>query len=204
GANASRIISYHNFGETPPNWDEIHAGMCKQDPDVVKLAVKAESPTDNMRVLQLIKSSKTPTVAHCMGDLGIPSRILGAKFGAPFAYCAFNKERELAPGMLSYDEMMNVYHYDKIDAATKVYGVIGDPIGHSLSPLLHNAAFRKLGLNCVYVPFRVPREYNLGQFVTAFDQLPVYGYSVTIPHKEAAATLAHQKDEYVESTKAAN
>jgi 3-dehydroquinate dehydratase/shikimate dehydrogenase len=202
--NVRRIVSYHNFRETPPNLDEIHAGMCKQDPDVVKLAVKAESPTDNVRVLELIKSSKTPTVAHCMGDLGIPSRILGAKFGAPFTYCAFNKERELAPGMLSFDEMMNVYHYDKINAETKVYGVIGDPIGHSLSPLLHNAAFRKLGLNCVYVPFRVPREYNLGQFVTAFERLPVYGYSVTIPHKEAAATLAHQKDEYVESTKAAN
>jgi 3-dehydroquinate dehydratase/shikimate dehydrogenase len=199
-----RIISYHNFHECPKNLEEIHAGMCKQDPDVVKLAVKAESPTDNIRVMNLVNKSSTPTVALCMGDLGVPSRILGGKFGAPFSYCAFNKERELAPGILSYDEMKDVYHYDQINADTKVYGVIGDPLGHSLSPLLHNTAFRKMGLNSVYVPFRVPRDYDLESFLKAFDQFPVYGYSVTIPHKEAAAGVAYEKDDYVALTKAAN
>jgi 3-dehydroquinate dehydratase/shikimate dehydrogenase len=203
-AQVKRIISYHNLHETPANLEEIHERMCRQDPDVVKLAVKAESPADNLRVLELMQSSKTPTVAHCMGDLGIPSRILGAKFGAPLAYCAFNTERELAPGMLSFDDMVHVYRHHEINAATRVYGVIGDPVAQSLSPLLHNQAFRKMGLNCVYVPFRVPRDSGLADFLKAFDRLPVFGYSVTIPHKQAAASLAQEKDEYALLTKAAN
>src|SRR5205085_9809900 len=102
---------------------------------------------------------------------------------------AFNKERGIAPGILSYDEIKHVYHYDRIDSETKIYGVIGDPVAHSLSPLIHNTAFQKLGINAVYLPFRVPRA-SLPDFLKGFEQLPVYGYSVTIPHKENAATLA--------------
>src|SRR5262249_20753836 len=81
--------------------------------------------------------------------------------------------------------------------------VVGDPVAHSLSPLIHNAAFRQLGLNCVYVPFRVPRS-QLPAFLTEFDHVPLMGYSVTIPHKEAAAALAHQRDEWVDMTNSAN
>ena len=93
-----------------------------------------------------------------MGDIGTPSRILAGQFGAPFTYATFHHERTLAPGQLSFQQMTEIYHYDQINAETTVYGVIGDPIGHSLSPLIHNAAFRRLGINAVYVPFRVPRE----------------------------------------------
>src|SRR5260370_10312474 len=117
-----------------------------------------------------------------MGDLGVPSRILAAKFGAPFTYAAFNKERGIAPGILSYDELKRVYQYGRLNQNTQIYGVIGDPVAHSLSPLIHNKAFQSLGINSVYVPFRVPRA-DLEDSLGHFQRLPVQGYSVTIPHK---------------------
>src|SRR5262249_50189245 len=159
----------------------------------VKLSVTAQHPVDNLRVLKLLKKPPKPTVAFCMGDLGIPSRILGAKFGTPFAYAAFNKQRGIAPGILSYDELKRIYCYGQINRETKVYGVIGDPVAHSLSPAIHNATFHHLGMNHVYVPFRVPRA-DLEDFLKHFDRLPVHGYSVTIPHKEATAQLARERD----------
>jgi 3-dehydroquinate dehydratase/shikimate dehydrogenase len=201
--DVKRIISYHNLREVPEDLENIHERMCKQDADVVKIAVMAHKPVDNLRVLRLVQHAPKPTVAFCMGDLGVPSRILGAKFGAPFTYAAFNKERGIAPGILSYDEMKQIYHYDRINADTKIYGVIGDPVAHSLSPLIHNAAFQQLGINAVYVPFRVPR-LHLDEFLKLFDKLPVEGYSVTIPHKEAAANFAKEKDPAVELTQSAN
>jgi 3-dehydroquinate dehydratase/shikimate dehydrogenase len=201
--DVKRIVSYHNLREVPADLEGIHDRMCRQDADVLKLAVTAQHPVDNLRVLKLLKKSPKPTVAFCMGDLGVPSRILAAKFGAPFAYVAFNKERGIAPGILSYDELKRVYHYGRINKETKIFGVIGDPVAHSLSPLIHNAAFHGLGINSVYVPFRVPRA-NLEEFFKHFEALPVYGYSVTIPHKEAAANLAQEKDDAVELIHAAN
>src|SRR5262249_57822115 len=86
---------------------------------------------------------------------------------------------------------------------TRVFGLLGDPVGHSLSPLLHNAAFRGAGFNGVYLPFRVPRS-ELAAFLKGFDRIPVRGYSVTIPHKEAAAAVAKHKDQTAVQTRAAN
>jgi 3-dehydroquinate dehydratase/shikimate dehydrogenase len=150
-----------------------------------------------------LRKPAKPTVAFCMLDMGFPSRILQALYGAPFTYAAFNKERMSAIGMPSFTEIKKVYRYLDLDEETQVFGVIGDPVAHSLSPLIHNSAFQALGINAVYLPFRVPRE-TLADFLRAFDQLPVTGYSVTIPHKEAAATVAKTKDVMVERTRAAN
>ena len=198
-----RIVSYHNFREMPADLEAIHARMCCQDADIIKVVVRATQPSDNLRILALVKDAKKPTVAFCMGDMGFPSRILQAKFGAPFTYAAFNKERNIAPGMPSFDEVRKLYNYEHIDPDTEVFGVIGDPVGHSLSPLIHNIAFRKLHMNAVYLPFRVPRD-TLPAFLKAFEDLPVKGYSVTIPHKEAAAASAATRDTTVERTGAAN
>src|SRR6267378_702938 len=112
--DVKRIVSYHNMREVPADLEKIHERMCQQDADVVKLAVRGQHPSDNLRVLALMKKPPKPTVAHCMGDLGLPSRILGARFGAPFTYAAFNKERNIAPGLPSFDELKNVFHYDRI------------------------------------------------------------------------------------------
>jgi 3-dehydroquinate dehydratase/shikimate dehydrogenase len=198
-----RIVSYHNLQETPADLEKIHQRMCAQDADVIKIAVRARQPADNLRVLSLIPNAPKPTVAFCTGDTGFPSRILQAKFGSPFTYAAFNKERLSSLGIPSLDEIKRIYHYYRVNSDTEVFGVIGDPVGHSLSPLIHNIAFDKLGLNAVYLPFRVPRE-TLAEFLRTFDKVPIKGYSVTIPHKEGAAVVAATRDETVERTKAAN
>jgi 3-dehydroquinate dehydratase/shikimate dehydrogenase len=201
--DVKRIVSYHNMREVPADLEKIHLGMCAQDPDVVKIAVRAQQPSDNLRLLALLRDAAKPTVVIGMGDMGMPSRVLGAKYGAPFTYAAFNKERGIAPGLPSFDELRHIYHYERINADTQVYGVIGDPVAHSLSPLIHNAALHSLRINAVYVPFRVPRG-DLEPFLKEFGALPVRGYSVTIPHKEAAAAAAAERDPSVALTKAAN
>lgn len=201
--NVKRIVSYHNLNETPADLEEIYARMCEQDADVLKLAVTAQTHSDNMRLLNILQSAKKPTVGHCMGDVGFPSRLLSLKFGAPFIYAAFNKERGIAPGLPSMDELRRHYNVDHIDADTRIFGLIGDPVGHSYSPLLHNAVYRLAGINGLYLPFRIPRG-ELQSTLQAYEAIHIEGYSVTIPHKEGAAILAKQQDANVKNTGAAN
>jgi 3-dehydroquinate dehydratase/shikimate dehydrogenase len=198
-----RIISYHNFRGIPDDLEEIYKRMCDQDGDVVKVAVAAQHPADNLRVLKLLADAPKPTVAFCMGDMGLASRVLGACLGQPFTYAAFNKERGIAPGLPSLDEMRRLYRYEKINKDTPVYGVVGDPVAHSLSPLVHNRAMQHLGLPGVYLPFRVPRG-ELEAFHEAFSTLHLRGYSITIPHKEAALRLANEEDATATVVGAAN
>ncbi len=198
-----RIISYHNTAETPANLEDIYAKMLQQDGDVYKLSVTAQTTDDVARVLQIQRSAPKPTIAFCMGDIGQPTRFLSLKFGAPWIYAAFNKERGIAPGLPSFDEFRTTYPVKAITAATKVFGVLGDPVAHSLSPLLHNHMYKKLGVDAMYLPFRVPRG-QLPQALETYEQIPVHGYSVTIPHKESAATLARDAEPNVQVTGSAN
>jgi 3-dehydroquinate dehydratase / shikimate dehydrogenase len=201
--DVKRIVSYHNFNETPDELEAIYEQMTKQDADVLKVVTMAQHPSDCMRVLDLLKAAKKPTVGHCMGEIGVPSRVLSLRYGAPFMYAAFNKERGITPGLPSYEEVKRYFYVHDINAETKVYGVLGDPVAHSFSPALHNLMFRQTGINAVYLPFRVPRG-ELAESLQAFDRVPVSGYSVTIPHKEPAAGLAVTTDERVRETAAAN
>ena len=198
-----RIISHHDFQSTPDNLEEIWAEMAEMNPDIIKLVTTAKSPSDCVRVLKLVSESKIPTIGFCMGEFGIPSRILCGKYGSPFTYAAFSAEREIAPGQLTFQQMTDVYHYDKITRDTKVFGVLGDPIGHSLSPVLHNAAMQKIGFNGVYIPIRVTRD-QLPKMLDDFQWLDLRGYSVTIPHKEAVLAKYPQCEEIVRQIGAAN
>lgn len=201
--STKRIVSYHNFQQTPDNLPEIHEQMLGLDPDVIKIATMAHSPTDNLQVLRLCRDSKIPTAAFCMGEMGTPSRILCGRFGSPFTYATFSSERRLAPGMLSFQEMRNLYRYGEIKSDTEVFGVIADPVEHSLSPLIHNRAMREAKMNRIYLPFRVPREY-LGRFMSAAPELGIRGLSVTIPHKEEVLKSLNSMDEEVAGIQAAN
>jgi len=198
-----RIISYHNFRKTPDDLRDQHQQMAQKDPDIVKLATMANDPHDNLRMLEMMHESEIPTVGMCMGDIGTPSRILSAKFGAPFTYATFHHERTLAPGQLSFKQMTEIYRYNKISADTAVFGVIADPIGHSLSPHVHNAAFEAAGIDAVYCPFRVPSD-GLDQFMKDAPRLGLRGLSVTIPHKEAIARHLTKVDPAVKSIAAVN
>ncbi len=198
-----RIVSYHDFRKTPDDLQAIHDRLAAQDPDVVKLATMANQPHDNVRMLRLLRDAKVPTIGMCMGDMGTPSRILSARYNTPFVYSTFHHERVLAPGQLSFQQMIEIYNHDRIDPQTQVFGVIGDPIGHSLSPQIQNAAFRHADLNAVYVPFRVPAE-NLDQFLDDARELDIRGLSVTIPHKEAVLAKLTKLDPAVKGIGAAN
>jgi len=198
-----RIVSLHDFRKTPDDLEAVHARLAGLDADIVKLATMANQPHDNVRMLELVQRSKVPTVGLCMGDIGTPSRILAGRFGAPFTYATFHHERTLAPGQLSFQQMNEIYHYEQINSETAVYGVIGDPIGHSLSPLVHNAAFRRAGINAAYVSFRVSRE-SLMQFLDDAPRLGIKGLSVTIPHKEAVLRGLAESDAATQGIGAAN
>jgi 3-dehydroquinate dehydratase/shikimate dehydrogenase len=198
-----RIISRHDFEETPYHLEDIHAEMARLDPDVIKLVTMANDPGDCVRMLELVANSKIPTVGFCMGEFGQMSRILCGKYGAPFTYATFSKERELAPGQLAFQEMRDVYHFEQINRETELFAVLGDPVGHSLSPLLHNTALRKIGYNGVYLPLRITQD----QFDRTLDELETLkfrGFSVTIPHKEAALRKYPETEEIVSTIGAAN
>ena len=198
-----RIVSHHDFRKTPDDLEGLHSRMACLDPDIVKIATMATRTHDNLRMLRLVRDSRVPTVGLCMGEIGVPSRVLAGKYGAPFTYATFHHERALAPGQMSFEQMVKIYRYEDINAETEVFAVIADPIGHSLSPLIHNTAFSKLGMNRVYLPIRVPRE-DISQFMQDAPELDIKGLSVTIPHKEAILPTLTKVDAAVKGIGACN
>jgi 3-dehydroquinate dehydratase / shikimate dehydrogenase len=198
-----RIVSYHNTKTTPVDLQDI-AEKCEEfDPDVVKIATSATTLAEAARVLHLGVTAKAPTIPIAMGEIGVFTRILCPKYGAPFTYAGFNPERVFAAGMLHYGVLKNDFKFNQINATTEVYGVIGDPIEQSMSPVVHNAAFDKLGLNKVMVPFLVPNG-ELPAFFNELLWLDLKGCSVTIPHKEVIVPLLQQKEGAVERTGSCN
>lgn len=198
-----RIISYHNFDETPMELFDIHRRLSACDPDIIKIVTMANSPGDNVRMLEMVAASPVPTVGFCMGEFGTLSRILCGRYGSPFTYASFSREREMAPGQLSFAEVRNLYRFNRITGNTRIYGVIGDPIAQSKSPLIHNAAFRRLEMDAVYLPIRIPAD-SLLESLAEFERLGISGYSVTIPHKEAVLEYCDAPEEDADAIGAAN
>ena len=198
-----RIVSYHNFEHTPDDLEETYARLRELDPDCIKIVTMATTPADNVRLLKLVAESDIPMIGFCMGDLGLVSRVLCGKYGSPFTYTTFSRDREMAPGQIEFEEMRELYRFNAIDADTRVFTVIGDPIAHSYSPRIHNAAFQHEKENAVYLPVRIPPD-DLQDTLQAFSALDICGYSVTIPHKEQVVGLATYPDEAVKSIGAAN
>ncbi len=195
-----RVVSYHNLKTTPAELQDLAEQCDEMDADVVKVATLAQSVGDASRVLQLGKAAQVPTIPIAMGEIGFFTRILGRKFGAPFTFAGFNPERIFAPGMPFLSDLRRDYCYNKIDAETEVFAVIGDPIEQSLSPAIHNAAFREMGLNKVMVPFLIPANDLIEASLKELEWLGIRGMSVTIPHKEGILALLNQKDGAVEKT----
>ncbi|MEO9591173.1 shikimate dehydrogenase [Rhodopirellula bahusiensis] len=191
--NTKRIISYHDFSGTPDNLNELHEAMAAEDADIVKIACMANSFSDNNRMINLCKNAKIPTIGICMGEIGMLTRILANRVGSPFTYATFSSDKKLAPGQLNWKEMNSVYHYETIKKDTALFGVIADPVAHSHSPLIHNAAFVDAGLNARYLPLRVPKD-DLPSFMRTCTELGIQGISITIPHKESALQYCTQAE----------
>ncbi len=198
-----RIISVHDFKKVPEKLDDLAGEIRDADPDIIKIAAMGRSLADASRMLQFAARSSVPTIAVAMGPQGFFTRVLGAKFGAPFTYSGFNPDLTFAPGMPRFADLRDDYQYDHINRETELYAVIGDPIAHSLSPAIHNAAFRELGLNKVLVPLQVPAG-EVKESLAALQWLDLQGISVTIPHKEAVIPLLSAVDKSVERTGACN
>src|SRR5713226_4202375 len=171
------LLSLHDFERTP----DLPRSMnppARGGVDAVKIAAEARSIHDSIRLLRLARNSSN-FVAVPMGETGLPARILALRQGSALAYAPV--AAATAPGQVSLDDMIHLYRAHAITRRTRVYGVIGDPIGHSLSPLLHNTGFAARRVDAVYLPFLV---HDLRDFLAAVPEFGVRGFSVTHPHKQ--------------------
>jgi 3-dehydroquinate dehydratase/shikimate dehydrogenase len=172
------LRSAHFFQGMPRNLKRVVAELERGRPDAIKVAAQCDSLADSLKVARLSRTRRN-VVAIPMGEVGLPVRFLMLRERGGVAYAPV--ENTTAPGQISLEEMKNLYRADHFDGRTGVYGVIGDPIGHSLSPQMQNAAFEARRINAVYLPFLV---HDLGDFLGAVEELRIRGFSVTIPHKE--------------------
>jgi 3-dehydroquinate dehydratase/shikimate dehydrogenase len=177
------LISLHDFRKVPRGLPAMVQRIQKRRPHATKIAVACRSIADSLRVLALARG-RSDIVAVPMGEIGLPARVLALRHGSALAYASVGAAT--APGQLSLEEMTTLYRAHRLNRATRVYGVIGNPVAHSLSPLLHNTAFVTRRLNSVYLPFLVR---DLPDFLRAIEPFGVAGFSVTLPHKEKL--LAH-------------
>jgi 3-dehydroquinate dehydratase/shikimate dehydrogenase len=177
-AGARVMISFHDFRSTPRDLRAIVRRLDRCGGDAIKIATEARSLTDAVRLLAITKGRRN-VVAVPMGEIGLPVRVLALRLGSAISYASV--AQATAPGQLSVLEMRHTYRADRLTSATSVYGVIGDPISHSLSPLMHNAAFAARKVNAVFLPFLVN---DLVDFLTARRTLNVKGFAITLPHKQ--------------------
>ncbi|MDR3792624.1 MAG: shikimate dehydrogenase [Terracidiphilus sp.] len=181
-AGAALLVSFHDFTRTKnlrTEADRIQAFH----PDFVKVVSTAKALADNLEVLHLIqeRSSSTRIVGIAMGEEGIVSRVLGPRAGASFTFAAPDLGEGTAPGQVNARTLRDLYRIEQLDQATRIFGVAGNPIGHSLSPLMHNTAFRKEGVNAIMLPLRVK---SAGDLLALIRQLPLAGCAVTMPLKQ--------------------
>lgn len=187
------IVSVHDFKETPKDLDQLYKRIAgRPNPDVVKIVTTANDISDNFRLFELLRKATVPTIALAMGERGVMSRILAGRFGGFLTFAALDAQSGSAPGQPTIEELTKLYRYREIDAETELFGVVANPVAHSMSPLIHNAAFAECGMNRVYLPFLVD---DVTDFIARCRTLPVKGLSVTIPHKERAMQSADEVDE---------
>lgn len=173
------LASAHFFHNAPKNLTRVMAELDRLRPSSIKIAAQCHSLAESLRVLRLAKGRRN-VVAIPMGEVALPARVLALREGGALAYAPLFSAT--APGQVSLDAMHALYRAERLTHRTSVYGVIGNPIAHSLSPQLHNAAFQGRRIDAVYLPFLVR---DLRDFLAAIKPLGIAGFSVTIPHKEA-------------------
>ncbi len=181
-SQAYLLISYHNYGGTPP-LDGVLRRMSRIPSDGYKVVTTARKPSDNYRVLGLARTSKTPMVLLAMGEAGFATRVLSTAVGGLYTYAAPNAAEGTAAGQVSARQLRHLYRVEKFTRDAKVYGVVADPVRHSISPAVHNRAFQARRADSVFLPFLV-KAIQLKDFLLLADKLPLAGFAVTIPHKQ--------------------
>lgn len=198
------ILSSHDFQTRPSDLirkvkDMADAPLCR----VVKVAWQARSLRDNLEAFELIGQQVKPMIALCMGEAGLASRVLAKKFGALLTFAALENGPGTAIGQPTLHDIKTLYRWDALDAQTRVFGVIGHPVGHSMSPPVHNAGFDAAGVNAVYLPMPIPPEYEHFKATVsswlAMPELHFGGASVTIPHKENLLRFVKEQNGEIET-----
>ncbi len=186
------IASSHDFSGASENLSATYEVFLITNADVLKTAVQANDITDSIAVWRLLDRAKPDNkniIPIAMGEAGKWTRILGLAHGAFMTYAAPGAGRETASGQITARDLIDTYRVKELDEQTEIYGIIGNPVSHSVSPFMHNAALKFHNLNAVYIPFEVK---NLDEFIAKFIreetreiELNFKGFSVTIPHKQA-------------------
>ena len=184
------ILSHHDFCGCPSDLEGITAQLNASQADIVKVAFAVSEPSEALWALDAARAGRKPGVAIAMGEAGVASRLLARKFGLFGTFAALAGGQESAPGQPTIEQFKRIYRWDSVGPDTAVYGVIGHPVGHSMSPAIHNAAFEAAGLDAVYVPLLVPPGRapfdRLLDGILERPWLDWRGLSVTLPHKENA------------------
>ncbi|RMH24194.1 MAG: type I 3-dehydroquinate dehydratase [Planctomycetota bacterium] len=215
GAPSPRVIvSLHDFAGRPEDLARRLVRLRQRDDAAVhKIVWRARSVRDNLELFEILAARDRPTIALGMGEFGLMSRVLAPKFGAFLTFAAPDRAGATAPGQPTVSELLGLYRFRSIGPTTRVFGVIGWPVGHSRSPAAHNAAFEAAGFDGVDLPIPIPPEWE--HFAATVDaltedpRLDFAGASVTIPHKAHLVRFARDRegwsiDEMSESCGAGN
>ena len=180
-SRAGLVLSYHDFRSTK-KLDDVFKRMLAFSAEFYKVVSTATTLSDNVTMMKFLqqRSARHSVIGMCMGEQGIISRVLGVRAGSVFTYGAANSGEETAPGQVTAKVLRDDYRVEMIDAATRVYGVAGDPVAHSLSPLVMNTAFRRENVNAVFVTLHARKIQDL---LTCVREIPISGLSVTMPYK---------------------
>ncbi len=204
GRRAPLVVSWHDFNSMPgpAELERLTREMASLSPLGIKLVPVAQEPVDSVRMLEWVAAARPgepARIGFAMGEMGLASRVLSIAWGAPFTYAAMGAP--VAPGQTSVADLKDLYRAHRLTRSTRVFGVIGNPVAHSLSPHLHNPALAARGIDAVYLPLRLETFPELEHLI---DPLKIDGLSVTIPFKEAALRFADEPDERSRSSGAAN
>jgi 3-dehydroquinate dehydratase / shikimate dehydrogenase len=179
---AAIILSFHDFRATQ-KLDETLKKMASYPADFYKVVSTARSLSDNVTMMKFLEKHRDehPLIGLCMGEQGIISRVLGVRAGSVFTFGALTADEKTAPGQVTAQELRSTYRIDQVDVATKVYGVAGDPIAHSLSPAIMNAALRRENVNGVFLGLHAR---SLKDLLACVREIPIQGLAITMPHKQ--------------------
>ena len=196
-----RIVSHHDFKRTPRSLGALYRRLARLGADWVKIAVTARTQADNARLLAMTRRHRRRIISVAMGTVGLPGRVLALGAGSALTYAAPEDGRGTAPGQPTLSELRQTYRAERLNSRTRVYGLLGNPVAHSLSPAMHNAAFARARLNAVYLPFEARRPREL---LDCIVPLRVSGLSVTHPHKQAILRHLDAIDPLAETIGAVN
>jgi 3-dehydroquinate dehydratase/shikimate dehydrogenase len=171
--------------------------------DYYKLATTASCLCDSTVMLKFLQqeSGNCAVAGMCMGEQGIISRVLAVRAGSAFTFASPGAGQETAPGQVAAHTLREIYRASQLDAATRIYGVAGNPVVQSLSPQMMNAAFCREDVNAVYLPLLAT---ELSDLLACVRDLPISGLSVTMPHKQQIVKHLDEADSLTRKTGACN